>query len=446
MCGIAGVYASNFGLVERELFESLLLLNVYRGRDSTGVIRINEPKKGQPLLNSKRAVMSSPGFISSKVGSEFIHDVDKAGNKETAKTIGFIGHCRAATKGVVKVANAHPFRFDHVIGVHNGTIKSAFKGSSQFETDSEALYALINDEGIEAALNHIQDSDPAYALAWVDSAEKTLNFVRNKERPLTFTFIYGKTTLLWSSTQKALDFALEMRPHNHARTSWAPDIGKDGYFTLSENHVLSVPLGESSTQASIRKLDVRPPRTRTYATGMNWQTWDEHDYYGNAIEPKPTGQKQPHALLTGGSSDGYGNFRESHSPEDLSSLPWLSDEQKEVQKTSEKGSKGAGKGSDEGTNGGKADVAASVFRANAHRGEPLSQSERNFRLSQGCFCCGTPISHTDVVSVTRARWWNREFFACGDCYENVNGDTDWVAVAIDNEIPDAAMTIGVAVH
>src|SRR5690606_36642925 len=106
---------------------------------------------------------------------------------------------------------------------------------------------------------------------------------------------------------------------------------------------------------------------RTYATGMNWQTWDEHDYYGNAIEPKPTGQKQPHALLTGGSSDGYGNFRESHSPEDLSSLPWLSDEQKEVQKTSEKGSKGAGKGSDEGTNGGKADVAASVFRANAHR-------------------------------------------------------------------------------
>src|SRR5690606_5675856 len=140
LCGIAGIFSQTVGLTERELFEGLLMLNVYRGKDSTGVVRINELKKGVPYAQVKRAVVSSPGFVASKYGHDMLYDLDKKEAKDTSKTTGYIGHCRAATKGEIKVQNAHPFRFDHTIGVHNGTIHGSFKGSKDFETDSEALF------------------------------------------------------------------------------------------------------------------------------------------------------------------------------------------------------------------------------------------------------------------------------------------------------------------
>lgn len=417
------------------------MINVFRGKDSTGVVRISAPSRKGGIVQSKRAVMSSPEFITHKAGSSFIWDEDKKEAKDHSATMGFLGHCRAATKGSVKPTNAHPFRFDHTLGVHNGTIRWKFKGSDDYETDSEALYALINNEGIESALNQVKNADPAYALAWVDTKEKTLNFIKNDKRPLYFTYIFGKSTLVWSSTQKMLDFALDMRPHRPQTTSWAPDVGKDGLFTLKDHTLLSIPIGKSPQDATLTAIPVEKATVRTYSgvsTYSNWGAWDDYEGYDSGVVATVTSEG------SSSNKDGYGNFREKHDAEALSSLPWL-DEQEEVQTSSKTATSEKSKGADKGTAVVVHQGSSKEFRANQHRGEPVSQSERNFRLAQGCICCGTPVSPSDTAAVARVRWWNREHFACGDCYENVDGDTDWVAIALDDEIAPH-ITAGVAVH
>lgn len=433
MCGIAGIFSQTVGLTERELFEGLLMLNVYRGKDSTGVVRINELKKGVPYAQVKRAVVSSPGFVASKYGHDMLYDLDKKEAKDTSKTTGYIGHCRAATKGEIKVQNAHPFRFDHTIGVHNGTIHGSFKGSKDFETDSEALFNLINDAGIEEALNEVSYSDPAYALVYLDTKEKTLNFVRNDKRPLYFTYLYGKSTLVWSSRWEMIEFALDQRSTAMSKTAWSPECDvHGGYFTLKENNLLSIPLDKSPAQASITKLDVK---VHKYSVGFRHSSMQHLGYYD--WDDYTTDAKAD----TGGSSskDGYGNFREKHGT-DLSRLPWLH-EQEESSKAGKAGEKADAKGNNKAAN--KPSLVS--LRENTFKGEPVSTSERDFRLSQGCLCCGTPILPTDTLGIARVHWWNREHFACGDCYDNVTGDTDWVAIAIDNEIPkDAAKLVTAA--
>jgi hypothetical protein len=435
MCGITGIYSQNIGMTERELFQSLLMLNVYRGKDSTGVVRINEPGKGSSAA-IKRVVAPSPAFVTAKYGNDMIWDHDKKETKDHTKTIGYIGHCRAATKGEVKVQNAHPFRFNHTIGVHNGTIRWAFKGSSEYETDSEALYALVNEVGIEEALNEIRNASPAYALSWIDTQEGTLNFVRNLERPLWFTFLYAKGTLMWSSEWEMMDFALDRRSTRLSTSGFGKDnVGNDkGFFTIKENHLLSIPLGKSASEASIKPLNVKKGVTyttgTTYVHGVNYDSWED---YANK-NPSKGGST---------SSDGYGNFRDKYGKEGITSLPWLSDEQKESSKDSSSGTQTAAAGNDKGTTI-KATVGNSTgalvpltpeTKRHPHGQEPVHQSERNFRLSRGCFCCGNSVDPNDHAAASRVHWWNRQFFACGDCFDNASGETAWVRLAVEGEIP-----------
>src|SRR5690606_21890089 len=118
---------------------NLLLLNYFRGEDSTGVVRIEEKQ-----IRTTKSLLASPEFLFTDKAQE---STMEDGHKDESfdKPLGFIGHCRAATKGSVSVANAHPFAFENVVGVHNGTLKSSFKNSTLYDTDSEAIYKGLND-------------------------------------------------------------------------------------------------------------------------------------------------------------------------------------------------------------------------------------------------------------------------------------------------------------
>jgi glucosamine 6-phosphate synthetase-like amidotransferase/phosphosugar isomerase protein len=114
----------------------------------------------------------------------------------------FLGHNRKATRGLVNDYNAHPFQIDHIVGCHNGTLY----GSSQdrlekelgekFPVDSMALIAGIAAFGVEKT---ITDLEGAWALTWVDLKEGSLNFLRNKDRPLWYAVAEDNKFIFWAS-------------------------------------------------------------------------------------------------------------------------------------------------------------------------------------------------------------------------------------------------------
>lgn len=261
MCGILGVYSPNFSSPEFDIFEKLLFLNVFRGSDSTGIVRIERNKS----LKTRKSLLPSPAFIGAKE-SDIIRDIGTAAEKP----MGLIGHTRSATKGAVSLKNAHPFMFDNVTGVHNGTIHTSFKHRAEYDTDSEALYRNINDYGLEEALNNANAYDSAWALAFVDKKERTLNFVRNDKRPLYFTYIFGVSTIIWSSERLALEYVLKHKSM-HSNKGWRGD-DKIPYFTLNPNELMTIKLGETPGNAEITKLKVEEKKTPGPATGATTST------------------------------------------------------------------------------------------------------------------------------------------------------------------------------
>jgi hypothetical protein len=86
-----------------------------------------------------------------------------------------------------------------VIGAHNGTLtnKHYYDKENKFAVDSEALYNCIDLYGIDEAIKHIKG---AYALIYWDKDEQTINYIRNKERPLWFA-LDEKEELLFAASE-----------------------------------------------------------------------------------------------------------------------------------------------------------------------------------------------------------------------------------------------------
>lgn len=122
-----------------------------------------------------------------------------------------LGHNRSKTVGEVSRKNAHPFMFDDILGAHNGTIDYMNKGRLErgvdFKTDSEAIFNNIQVHGIADTIGKIEESE-AYALAWYDRRDNTLNFTRNKHRPLVYCTVNKGKTIFWASTYEILTAAI----------------------------------------------------------------------------------------------------------------------------------------------------------------------------------------------------------------------------------------------
>lgn len=95
-----------------------------------------------------------------------------------------IGHNRAKTFGANTTNNAHPFEIENILGVHNGTIKNKHAlctNGSKYDVDSQAFIAGIAENGIDAT---VKASDGAFSVVYFNKTDKTINFIRNKERPM----------------------------------------------------------------------------------------------------------------------------------------------------------------------------------------------------------------------------------------------------------------------
>lgn len=184
MCGLVGI-AGDTDVRLKDAFKDMLLINQVRGRDSTGVFSI----RGDDVHVAK--TLGVP---------EYLFDSKQFDSAMTGCPRIMAGHCRSKTVGENSRANAHPYEFDSLVGMHNGTLRNyySWKTYDHKRTDSYALYASIDERGIDETF---ADLDPggAWALVWFDKNANTLNFLRNAERPLWFTWTKDKRAILWAS-------------------------------------------------------------------------------------------------------------------------------------------------------------------------------------------------------------------------------------------------------
>jgi len=201
VCGLSGIFGT-ITFKEESVFKDMLAFNIVRGKDSTGAASI-ERHTGEvdwfkmvgtawDLMDAKRFDKLMGGFHSM-----------------------LIGHNRAATRGAVSSRNAHPFDFNNIIGMHNGTIsytsKSGLPDSTKFDTDSETVMNAFDiGDPIRVIEDKLTERSDAYAFVWYDRRTKQLNLIRNSERPLYYVmsednktlFFMSEAEMLWSSVSR----------------------------------------------------------------------------------------------------------------------------------------------------------------------------------------------------------------------------------------------------
>jgi len=166
----------------------MFIMDSLRGPDSCGLVAVNA--FGEREVNIFKKAVLPHDFIN--MGG--YHSLLKKKN-----TV-LIGHNRWATAGSINAVNAHPFTCGNTTGVHNGTLthQHMLPDSYEFEVDSENIIHAIDKQGIDRTWKQIRGSA---ALIWYDKREGTVNFIRNKDRPLYFC--YSKDLLqMYAASEK----------------------------------------------------------------------------------------------------------------------------------------------------------------------------------------------------------------------------------------------------
>lgn len=258
MCGICGIVTGTISNTEAEIFKKLLVMSAFRGKDSTGVFAVQGDEKELTSAYIKQAT-NPMNFLDHNAEA-----FDKELNTSDAKAL--VGHTRYATKGDVTKKNAHPFDFPNVIGVHNGTLLVNPKTKKTYETDSESLYAYMNEFGLDETLTEISQAGDAYVLIWFDKKAGTLNAIRNDKRPLAFAPVSNGNTVYWASEDATLRYILS-RENIHFKE----------IYTIHPGHLLTFNMLERNpaTAYEVTKVKIKP---KIYASSVG--TWSKPDDRG----------------------------------------------------------------------------------------------------------------------------------------------------------------------
>lgn len=200
MCGIVGC-VGKIWKAEQDAFKLMLQLDTIRGPHSTGVMQVGSTTGDWASLK--------------QVGTPWELMDDGEFTKLMNRTHRMLcGHNRYATVGGVNVDNAHPFNHDHIVGVHNGTIRNLWrlKDHTKQDVDSSVVFANISSEGVEETLKKLEGP---FALVWYNADEHRVYMVRNKERPLSMTRSEDGNTYFWASEPWMLAVALGKNSIKH---------------------------------------------------------------------------------------------------------------------------------------------------------------------------------------------------------------------------------------
>jgi hypothetical protein len=206
MVGCAGYISQK----EEAVFKRLLEIDTIRGPHSTGVMSVNQ---------------AGLTDIAKTVGTPWnLYDLKSFDSVMHGSLCVLMGHNRWATKGKINTRNAHPFEHDHIIGAHNGTLRSQqlLIDHKEFEVDSDNIFYSIAKVGVDET---IKNTCGAFALTWYDSEQETMNFIRNDERPLWLAESEDKRTVFWASEPWMLEVTLKLAGIKH-RDLYEPKPGE----------------------------------------------------------------------------------------------------------------------------------------------------------------------------------------------------------------------------
>ena len=265
MCGITGIARLDETSAtdqDREIFLQLVQCGAVRGTHGTGLLNVfdNGSSKTLKIGGSPESLLSAPEF----------HKFWTDGIKGKVRFM--VGHNRYGTTGDRTTDSAHPFRHGTITMVHNGTLDTdlSLPDYKKYKVDSEALCYSISKIGI---VDTIKKTSGAYALVFYDSKEKTLNFLRNNDRPLALCFEEWTKRLIFASEMPMLQW-IAGRNYIHS--------GKDVKFEeLPINELWSFKMG--NVEPTITKLmgkapKIYTPRNQADVSGL--------DSLGTCFDPK----------------------------------------------------------------------------------------------------------------------------------------------------------------
>lgn len=263
MCGLVGV-AGNLNHKTSKAFRNLLIMDQIRGFHSTGVGLVNGLEK---TIIDKEVGTPDQLFLISDLfdGKGVLKTPHKA----------ILGHNRAATLGEINKVNSHPFNFDHITGAHNGTLRDWFdlEGYKDFDVDSKALFKTIAVKGIDHCWKNFRG---AAAITYWNAKDKTLNLLRNNERPLYAATIDGGKILMWASEEwmiKAACDSVDLKLDEDKESLPNPWKLKENYIHTYDVSFVDVKLKEC------RELKVKPAPTYTY--GYSYRYNNNTNYFFN---------------------------------------------------------------------------------------------------------------------------------------------------------------------
>lgn len=188
MCGLFGAFGpslSTHGAAIERYILNAAAVDSLRGAQSTGLVHAT----AHSVRTFKKAVN----------GVEFsaLHQAGELA-RPNVSTFAIVGHNRAATRGSVCDANAHPFVRGAITLVHNGHISNAWQVAedaglkhADWRVDSDTAAAALNKYA--DPLEALRKLDGAYSLVWIDTRNRSLNFARNAGRPMWMMPVLDKS-------------------------------------------------------------------------------------------------------------------------------------------------------------------------------------------------------------------------------------------------------------